>query len=225
MDNYAFAATMLAPPMRPKRARSSSPPTSPTGVSSPLDILLKRRRRDDEYGIDQSSAHDEAEFGISIAGPSIYPQPAWYEQDRVDAGGSQIHINEDIGIEKRRRRQWEKAQAPLSQNHFPNHFQPNALPPRSTDNLSPHQWYSQPQPTYHETQARRNDMSSSPIRHQMPTSSPFREKKRDQEWEDEMSIDEMRREWGDEYASQNTILHTLVCTASIRSTLFLTADN
>jgi len=52
-------------------------------------------------------------------------------------------------------------------------------------------------------------MSSSPIRHHPPSSSPFRDSSetRVEEW---MDPEEMRREWGEEYATQNSLLHNLV---------------
>jgi hypothetical protein len=45
-------------------------------------------------------------------------------------------------------------------------------------------------------------MSSSPIRHNPPSSTPFRD--------DDWTEDERIREWGDEYSSQNSVLYSLV---------------
>jgi hypothetical protein len=55
-------------------------------------------------------------------------------------------------------------------------------------------------------------MSSSPVRHEPPPSSPFKAIQRgaSEEEEDEMGEEELKKEWGAEYYAQNSLLHSLV---------------
>lgn len=174
---------MLAPPR--KRPRSPSPASD--DLTSPLDILLKRRRQRGEYNGDADDyiAYDPStRFETTEAESSSAPWTRF--------------------IEKRRTRQWEIL------NNPPRHTsQPS--PNRQDDYSSPirPRMYSQPE------SLSKVPMSSSPIHHQPPSSSPFKPSgpstKDDNDGEDEdMDEDEMKREWGDEYYSQNSLLRNLV---------------
>lgn len=246
---------MLAHPM--KRARSNSPPTSPNGISSPLDILLKRRRRNElieslgwggqeglylptqqqsesghgDWQVSPDRRRDEDENVNGIAGPSRFACHGEFAADHPTiSDGSRNIESTEMGVERRRRRQWEKAQAPPPYYYNPSgtshrHSQGTSeTPPNPASFHSPipiNNSQSHGNNGYDRNQSNgRHEMSSSPIRNHPPGSSPFRanvaenghgnEGYGDLDWEHEMSIEEMRREWGDEYASQNTLLHSLV---------------
>ena len=168
---------MLAPQHRPKRARSSSPVSEPIDINSPLDVLIKRRRRDHLFDLDMD-------------------EPQW-----IPSASSSSSV--EPGVERRRAKQWERLNAPPSSSQF--FSQP--LPPP----ISPApRWQTQSQPT-----PVRPLMSSSPVRHHPPSSSPFRsagssETKAPTHVDEWLDPDEMRREWGEEYAAQNSVLHSLV---------------
>jgi hypothetical protein len=59
---------------------------------------------------------------------------------------------------------------------------------------------------------RNHDMSSSPIRHVPPGSSPFKSQSTavESETNDVLCVDEMHREWGKEYSASNSLLYSLV---------------
>ena len=192
---------MLAPPLRRKRTRSATPPESPL-LPSPLAIFSKKRRR--------SEAIDPhwADFDSPNRNPSLRSDmPSAFELYRP-AG------------ERRRARQWDRLNAPSSAtatsssssrscflNNTPSSF-PNTsqYDPYKQPSSPISRWQSQPNPPTHQ----QIQMSSSPVRHQPPTSSPFRtsnETKVEEEWLDE---EEMKKEWGEAYASQNSLLYTLV---------------
>ncbi|KAK4685566.1 hypothetical protein P7C73_g4581, partial [Tremellales sp. Uapishka_1] len=148
---------MLAPVR--KRPRSPSPPISPD-AASPLDILMKRRKRE-ELGMNWSPSYPSGSDEASR------------------------------GIEKRRTRQWDKLQDPSSSQPLPN-----------SSSFSPPSSYSQPD------EMRKFDMSSSPIRHEPPSSSPFRAKGVQQQLHQEEDFN-LEGEWGEEYCKQNTLLYNL----------------
>ncbi|WVF66436.1 hypothetical protein IAT40_001176 [Kwoniella sp. CBS 6097] len=227
---------MLAPPQRHrerhKRPRSPSPNLEPD-LASPIDVILKRRRRDELSFSSPIGANDVSPFTLSPNGHGHghhnevdyfnFPQSrhvtedgndGMINQDGVQAESSVSAMRRSMaGVERRRTKQWEKQNAPQLAP-VPQHQSQPTPPP--THFLTPNTRgaYSQPNP-----------MSSSPIRNLPPSSSPFRDK-RDKSWHedggdqggmgtgtemetDEMGDEEMKREWGEEYAVQNSLLHNL----------------
>lgn len=177
-----------------KRARSSSPVCD--ALASPLEVLLKRRRRD----LSRTSS-------VALPPPSqpIFhpPAPAAPNGDAAmpsssspglpessspgglgGMGGMDEYGNESLrGIERRRTRNWERLNAPAGPA-------PGLAGPSCEPDSSP----------VARRMSNRNLVSSSPVRHQPPP-PVFR---------DEWSAEERIREWGSEYASQNSVLHSLV---------------
>ncbi|WVR03350.1 hypothetical protein IAU60_000341 [Kwoniella sp. DSM 27419] len=193
---------MLVPPDRYKRARSPSPPFEPD-LASPLDVLLKRRRREE---LPHSSPGEHGSYALSPA--SFTAENDYFALPTIHHGGgpdeSPCHAESSAaamrrsmaGVERRRTKHWELQNAP-SQSQSNAHSQPTP-PPSHLLTPNVRTAYSQPNP-----------MSSSPIRNMPPSSSPFRDKGPgvdDTSW---MEEDEMRREWGEEYAAQNSLLHSL----------------
>ncbi|GFZ50679.1 hypothetical protein JCM24511_08437 [Saitozyma sp. JCM 24511] len=225
---------MLAPAARHKRARSPSPkPDDNSELTSPLDVLIKRRRRSE-----QPYAHDSRAGPSNHAGPSRYHHTAaeGYDHDLEDGdvvlhGDASPYPKPGPGVDRRRARQWERLNAPpLSLPHSSSSSShahaPHSIPPRPPEHgesnhpstsqpnminhihLSPDpspipRWYSQPDPPL---RSLHSQMSSSPVRHQPPTSSPFRDSSQTkaEEWDPE----ELGTEWG-EYAAQNSLLYNL----------------
>ena len=214
-----------------KRPRSPSPDND---VTSPLDVL-KRRRKSDYFGNNPS---DEPEVGSDETRSDIDMATDWPRF-----------------VERRRTRQWEKLNAPPASHSFGDQHQyhrrstsaypydpirPGSYPvplgeSRSHPEIQANNGFidlspapaprilSFPQP---ESSKAAMAMSSSPIRHHPPSSSPFRpgarthrgpissalyehEAVEDDEYEI-MDEESMRREWGAEYASQNSLLHRVV---------------
>ncbi len=188
---------MLAPP---KRKRHSSPPApgSPE-IPSPLNVVNKRRRRSDFVDPFWSE-------------PPLSKGNHSYEHDECYGESSSAQWYRQAGVERRRTKQWERLNAP-SQSSLPStNSQPCPSFP-STSQPDPYRQPSSPMPRSHSqpdlTNSSRLQMSSSPIRHRPPSSSPFRSSSETkvEEWIDP---EEMSREWGEEYASQNSLLHNLV---------------
>ncbi|EIW73258.1 hypothetical protein M231_03644 [Tremella mesenterica] len=188
---------LLVPPRPMKRARSSSPPL-PDLQESPLNYILKKQRRDTNF---TSHLFQPCPTGY----PVTYPDPP---------ESSTAHRKLLQGVERRRTRQWEFLNAPSP--HLPSHpplgttSQPSPQHGPSSDNWypSPIKYHSQPEFTH------MSELSSSPIRHQPPSSSPFRPSSEtvissDTESGMEIEIEDMMKEWGEEYASQNSLLHNL----------------
>ncbi|EJT46725.1 hypothetical protein A1Q1_04690 [Trichosporon asahii var. asahii CBS 2479] len=166
-----------------KRARSSSPVCDV--LASPLEVLLKRRRRD----LSRTSS-------VALPPPSqpIFDPPGGTGGDTAMPSSSSPgglpsssspgfenyshDANSLRGIERRRTRNWERLNAPA-------HAGPSCEPDSS--------------PVARRSMSDRHLVSSSPVRHQ-PPAPVFR---------DEWSAEERLREWGDEYASQNSVLHSL----------------
>jgi hypothetical protein len=202
---------------RHKRYRSPSPPCAPD-LDSPLDTLIKRRRREE---LSKTYDWDLSTPGASGSGHGHLPSNVQHEhQPEASTSWSQA------GVEHRRQKQWERQQAPPV--YYPSSSQPesNYYSERASASLSHTQYsspvprqYSQPDPpdVHHQSEP----MSSSPIQHRAPTSSPFRSKgpratgDRVEEEEDMEMLDEdqLRDEWGEVYASQNLLLHSLVSLA------------
>jgi hypothetical protein len=222
---------MFAPSHQLKRRRSPSPNPfeSPDLVlPSPLDVLAKRRRRlpGDESGNlnPQSNPDDYFSHGNSI--------PNEHSSSNNPESSSALYA------ERRRTKQWERTNAPRpslpytgtgqSQPHIdytpPNshvlarsYSQPEGHLAPATHHQYPH---SQPLPQHH--------MSSSPIRHEPFGSSPFRPSSsvslitpdsgfgssstrvEVMDEDDSMDTEEMRRGWGEQYAQQNELLHSIV---------------
>lgn len=222
-----------------KRARSPSPGYGDT-LASPLEVLLKRRRRGDfnvgrmppppVWGAPSiGGASGSGSGSASTPGPSTTSMGMGMGMgmDEEDHSASSSHeLSSPLrdgyfgGIERRRQRQWERLQAPsLSQ------------PPPQLPSSSPMGYRQMPasQPLHPPLQRSTTNesmvsasseyeldvprasgahhsahLSSSPVRHQPPGSTPFRP---NHEWTPEDRL----REWGDEYASQNSLLHSLVC--------------
>lgn len=163
-----------------KRARSSSPVCDV--LASPLEVLLKRRRRDlsrtssvalppPSQPVFHPPGGDAAMPSSSSPGLPASSSPGFenYSQD----------VSSLRGIERRRTRNWERLNAPALGG-------PSCEPDSS--------------PVARRSMSDRHLVSSSPVRHQ-PPAPVFR---------DEWSAEERLREWGDEYASQNSVLHSLV---------------
>nr|XP_019048622.1 hypothetical protein I302_02394 [Kwoniella bestiolae CBS 10118]OCF27552.1 hypothetical protein I302_02394 [Kwoniella bestiolae CBS 10118] len=209
---------MLAPPQRHKRPRSPSPPPLPLSspdLTSPLDVLLKRRRRD-ELTFSSPNEHQHHHHDYFNLHEEEHPQP------HAESSSSALRRSMK-GVERRRTKQWERQNAPASNS------QPT--PPSHNGHLStPNQrnWHSQPDPI----------MSSSPIRNVMPSSSPFRAKEEEmwqipmnghsggginggipvdnedgeeeEETMEEWNEVEMKKQWGEAYEKQNWLLRSLV---------------
>ncbi|OCF59751.1 hypothetical protein L486_02424 [Kwoniella mangroviensis CBS 10435] len=217
---------MLAPPQRHKRPRSPSPPPlqlSSPDLTSPLDVLLKRRRRDERSF---SSPNDHHQYHQHNQNHDYFDlNPTTDNADQPHAESSTSALKRSMkGVERRRTKQWEKQNAPsasASQPTPPPTFHNHAMTPNQRN------YRSQPDPL----------MSSSPIRNVYPSSSPFRAKDEELIWQTptnvhsnasgeqyamagteeegedgEMEImdeDEMKRQWGEAYQKQNWLLRNL----------------
>lgn len=186
---------------RPKRARSPSPSYA-DALASPLEVLLKRRRRTtwsavtsgpptwEEEVDSRPNSSSNHETSSPLARASV---PDYNDEDSCGA----------VGVERRRARQWERLQAPQSSS------QPVTLPvlhDSSPLRYSRERAMSQPEAAEQHmgfAVPAIQHMSSSPVRHQDPSSTPFRA-------DDEWAPEERLRAWGDEYASQNSLLYSLV---------------
>ena len=182
-------------PYRPKRPRSPSPPSPGFGtLASPLeDVLLKRRRRDDNYGY--FSFDSPAGEAGSISEGGVHGQ-----NGHGDEGGSghagPCRVDMAAGVERRRNRLWAARNAPSSQpesgSSTASHVHPNDAYggySEARQDQSPDAPYTAPRPSQRPREASnsyggdgiasssRNSghvMSSSPIRHEPPGSSPFK---------------------------------------------------
>lgn len=217
---------MFAPFPRTKRQRSPSPPLPDEYVdlASPLDILIKRRRREAVFNTD----------GYPF--PDSHPQPQPYGQPSAASCALDPSAQAESStawlarpaVNGRRSRQWQHLNAPPPSAVSGGSAAEQALPSASQPAPSNHKGYgasphsieygrahSQPDLPFH-----RHFMSSSPIRHQPPGSSPFRSSAEarvaevaaedaDPRNEADWGEDELGREWG-EYARENSVLHSLV---------------
>lgn len=189
---------MLAPSQRHNK-RSRSPASSEISDYSPaFDGFLKRRKRADLVDPFWSEQ------------PHLDGQPSFHHPDDHHdvAESSSSPWTPQVGIERRRARQWQRLNAPLrsTSTTFSNNSQPPACPVQQSSSPVLMR-LGNPQ---HEPAAYSHPrMSSSPVQHRPPGSSPFWETS---EMPDEecMDPDDMRREWGEEYAAQNSLLHSLV---------------
>lgn len=197
-----------------KRARSPSPIYADTLAASPLDVLLKRRRRSEwvpstsTYSgfapppppVEESGTHHGShDTDNSSQAAASSPLRRQRDEDEEDGWARR-------GVSRRRTRQWERLQDPTSVASAPNSVQHTMYAQQSYSQ----QHLPNPYPPQ-VTPDRVNNMSSSPVRHQPPSSTPFRA--------DEWTEDERLQEWGDHYAAQNGLLHSLV-----RFTVCLSAD-
>ncbi|KAL1412056.1 hypothetical protein Q8F55_003053 [Vanrija albida] len=237
----------MVAPTRAKRGRSPSPSSYADTLASPLEVLLKRRRRAEWKQASGSG-------GFALPPP---PAPVWRPElstgeasatllvnsssddhhgdmevlrssspHRRSGYGSATDVDDDEpesstawmrtgGVERRRARAWERLQAPsssslshslpVSQPAPPQHVEPSSSSPaarayvraRANSQPMPHNHHPQHTPSRHPHVG----MSSSPVRHSPPSSTPFRG--------DEWTAEERVREWGDEYATQNSLLFSL----------------
>ncbi|WVQ76379.1 hypothetical protein IAR50_006044 [Cryptococcus sp. DSM 104548] len=245
---------MIALPQRTKRPRSPSPAFEPD-IASPLDVLLKRRRK---------GLHQQQPFGFPETPNSAQSPIHGYEPDYFQQGGNGVPhtpVGEEslydaygqprasnnaesssaaqlraaglnqagvgIGVERRRTKHWNRINAPIpGQFHQTTQQHPNALAtpvthndvyrthPNSTSSAFP---FPTPPPPPRAVSTRAAAiMSSSPIRNQPPSSSPFKDTKPNNddlvgadEIGEPMDEEEMVRNWGEAYAEQNSILHSL----------------
>lgn len=215
---------------QPKRARSPTPPPSHAygafgESSSPLDnVFLKRQR--------QAAAHP---FGGDLAEASYFNDQdsgrpwsphGWSTplEGQPEAGPSHSRP----GRERRRAKQWELLNGPAFARQHPPPFahhsnsytsrdvaslpcQPDPLEqvdPRPSVASSASNAFSTEQLGESSSQPL---MSSSPVRHTAPTSSPFRDSGQSSQMiEDDWDADELGKAWGEEYGSQNLLLRNLV---------------
>ena len=224
--------TMLVDGSRHKRRRSPSPINydhPDPALDSPLDVLIKRRRRR-QPGVEEAGDYFNHNQNYDIH--QNHQNHQHHEHDN-QAGPAVPYV------ERRRAKQWDKLNAPRPSLPNQPQSQPHLefTPPHPTAfsrshshpvdhlvNSSPPHAYSQPLPQH--------PMSSSPIRHQPFGSSPFRSQASNQvtstmdlgssesatrvenlsvyEVEDDMDPEEMRKSWGEQYAEQNEILHSVV---------------
>ena len=186
-----------------QRKRARSPSSDFDHLASPLDGLLKRRRQ-------QGTPYaEEAQDYVSYAPQHPSPYDSYSLVPEPGGGGESSNAPWSRFVEKRRTRQWEKLNAPQYHQHLHginggSLSQPHDYPIDNSSPLRPKS-LSQPGPGP-------STMSSSPIRHGPPPSSPFKAIQRGapQEEEDEMDAEELRKEWGAEYYAQNALLHNLV---------------
>lgn len=192
---------------RAKRARSPSPSYVDT-LASPLEVLLKRRRRTTwttNAGAGPPVWDEDREF----PGPSSHHEMS----SPLARGGQERDVGFDdsgppeVGVERRRARQWERLQAPqLSLSQSQAQAQTMSQPPPPMPDSSPLRYSRAARAISHPPAAElptTQHLSSSPVRHQPPSSTPFRA-------DDGWSVQERLQEWGEEYASQNSLLHSLV---------------
>jgi hypothetical protein len=243
------------------RKRERSPPSEVFGtpcnspalgiVTSPtLDVLAKRQRTGRSIGgvLEQIEVQDQQ------LSPSQYDSgSSGYGAD--SNGHSHSHINGhghvngngnthdelDMSMqyaEKRRARQWEQLNAPRPTS--PLFKTPSHPPPGIQERINPDPhdqdlgYFASPATHHAQQQSRpqfKHHMSSSPIRHQPPGSSPFKssghssqatardfrssgttraEEEREEDEDDEMDQEELRRDWGEHYARPNGLLLSLV---------------
>ena len=192
---------MLAPSQRYNK-RSRSPSSSGSeDIPSAYDGFFKRRKRAniiDPFWCEQ---------------PHIDGQPSSQDQDDHGlAESSSSPWSPQVGIERRRTRQWQRLNAPprSTSTPFSNNSQPLDCPTQQPS--SPVSIRCRDSPLEHQPEPAaysRGQLSSSPVRHCPPGSSPFRQTSETQV-EECMDSEEMRREWGEEYAAQNSLLYSLV---------------
>ncbi|ODN97069.1 hypothetical protein I350_08049 [Cryptococcus amylolentus CBS 6273] len=242
---------MIALPQRAKRPRSPSPTFEPD-IASPLDVLLKRRRRD---------THQQQPFGFPEIPHSTQSPVHGYEPDYFQQGGNGVPYTPNsgesphgvygqqhalnahaesssaaqlraaglnqagvgIGVERRRTKQWNRINAPMPlQQHQATQQPVNALTTPTThagvyqtQPTSAFLFPTPPPPSRIVSTREAPLMSSSPIRNQPPSSSPFRDRPNNDdlvapdEMGEPMDEEEMVRNWGEAYAEQNSILHSL----------------
>lgn len=230
---------MLVDQPRHKRRRSPSSPANygqnDSGFTSPLDVLMKRRRK-----------HQPSEsYATGSSGKHVDPGSNNHSHGRHQQEYQQQVIGDDTSapyIERRRTKHWDRLNAPRpslpnqaqSQPHLeytpphPTTFtRSTSYPANQLNDSSPLHAataYSQPLPDHH-------PMSSSPVRHQPVGSSPFKSQSSHMlvtpmdlgsstatrvendpvyEIDDDMDPEEMRRGWGDQYAQQNELLYSVV---------------
>lgn len=176
---------------------------------------------------------DDAHASSSQAATS---SPLRRRDDDDDMAESSTAWMRRAGVERRRQRAWEYLQNPATSSNVPNtasaptttaatHTQSHSQPETQMQmhmqmqiESSPAARYArarsasalhQPAQTPEPAATHPANMSSSPVRHRPPSSTPFR-------GDDEWTEDERMREWGAEYAAQNALLYSLVSQLLLR---------
>jgi hypothetical protein len=239
-QHFTFHITMYFTAYH-SRKRERSPPsdTFATPCNSPaiglvtsptVDVLAKRQRIGRSIGgvLEQIEVQDQHL-------PALQYDSGGNGHASNGNGNGNGHVHElemsSQYAEKRRARQWEQLNAP--QPTSPLFKTPSHPPPGIYDRLNPDNedlgYFS---PAHHAQKPSRpqfkHHMSSSPIRHQPPGSSPFKSSgpssqatARDfrssgathaesEDEDDEMDQEELRRDWGEHYARPNGLLLSLV---------------
>ena len=194
------------------RKRPRSP--SPTHDTSPLDVFLKRRR--------QAKIHVNPEDTFELNPLQPYLQAEGNAEE--DYGREDQYAR---FVERRRTKQWERQNAPQSSSQAQEHSTPDTAQRHASSQQAARGVSQSPLPRVYSQPENRFQMSSSPVRHHPPSSSPFRPSQSSMSngptgssssdttrFDDEWGMDEMRREWGDEYVNQNSLLHQLVSSFS-----------
>jgi len=226
-----------------KRERSPPSDTFATPCNSPaiglvtsptVDVLAKRQRIGRSIGgvLEQIEVKDQhlpaLQYEPGTNGHALNGNGNGY----ANGNGPEHELEMSSQYaEKRRARQWELLNAP--QPTSPLFKTPSHPPPGIYDRLHPDNedlgYFS---PAHHSQKPSRpqfkHHMSSSPIRHQPPGSSPFKSSgpssqatARDfrssgptstesEDEDDEMDQEELRRDWGEHYARPNGLLLSLV---------------
>lgn len=234
------------------RKRDRSPPSDfATPFNSPaigivtsptLDVLAKRQRTGRSIGgvLEQIEVRGQSipplHYDSEISG-NVHQIPE-NGHGHLDANhdGHEPETMSSQYAEKRRARQWEQLNAP--QPNSPPFKTPSHPPPGIRERINPDAnedlgYFASPATHNPQKQSRpqfKHHMSSSPIRHQPPGSSPFKSSgsssqftardvrssgtTRAEELEDEdegMDQEDLRRDWGEHYARPNGLLLSLVC--------------
>jgi hypothetical protein len=233
-----------------KRERSPPSDTFATPCNSPaiglvtsptVDVLAKRQRIGRSIGgvleqIDVQDQHLPA-LQYDSGGNGHASNGNGNGHLNGNGNGHELDVSSQYA-EKRRARQWEQLNAP--QPTSPLFKTPSHPPPGIYDRLNPDNedlgYFS---PAHHAQKPSRpqfkHHMSSSPIRHQPPGSSPFKSsgpssqatardfrssgttRAESEDEDDEMDQEELRRDWGEHYARPNGLLLSLVSLLCIAS--------
>jgi hypothetical protein len=228
-----------------KRERSPPSDTFATPCNSPaiglvtsptVDVLAKRQRVGRSIGgvLEQIEVQDQhlpaLQYDSGSSGHASNGIGNGNGHENGNGHGHELDMSSQYA-EKRRARQWELLNAP--QPTSPLFKTPSHPPPSIYDRLNADTedlgYFS---PAHHAQKPSRpqfkHHMSSSPIRHQPPGSSPFKSSgpssqatARDfrssgpihaesEDEDDEMDQEELRRDWGEHYARPNGLLLSLV---------------
>jgi len=228
-----------------KRERSPPSDTFATPCNSPaiglltsptVDVLAKRQRTGRSIGgvLEQIEVQDQHLPALQYEARANGNASNSNGNGLANGNGHERELDMSMQYaEKRRARQWEQLNAP--QPVSPLFKTPSHPPPGIYDRLNPDNedlGYFSPAHAHHAQKPSRpqfkHHMSSSPIRHQPPGSSPFKSSApssqataRDfrssgpisaesEDEDEEMDQEELRRDWGEHYARPNGLLLSLV---------------